>query len=152
MFEKIASEELEAFGKRLKKNSIALDVVVFGATAEFLPPAEFLFKAARSDGNGALVAVESSKSLRQSVDASPIVGYAPGSADAGMEEMDPELAMAIRLSLQDQQPASDAAPTQEHTTTAAGQEDEEMDDELREAIALSLQASSSEAKKKGDEK
>ncbi|CAK9039565.1 unnamed protein product [Durusdinium trenchii] len=128
-----SDKELEALGKNLKKNSVALDLVSFGEVEENAPKLEKLMNALNSnDTSHLLEAPVGPKLLSDVLLASPIInpeGEAGGSGDggAGFEfginpNEDPELALALRISMEEER---------------ARQQD--MDDELRQALLLSMQ-------------
>lgn len=178
----LTTDELTRIGKKLKKNNVAVDVVLFGsevATNEERMRA--LVNAVESGGNSTMIVIPGglpgllSDHIKQSdILAEEGFGAAGGSgvgangdgtgmADGGGLDMDPnldpELAMALRMSLQEEEArqaaatrqqagsaSSDPSPgTTEATTDVPRQEDmadvkmapEPMDDELTKALAMS---------------
>jgi 26S proteasome regulatory subunit N10 len=168
---------LTKLGQALKKNNVAVDVISFGEVEENREKLEAFVKAVNSNDNSHLVEVETgTRTLTEAVRASPLSGRAAAAGGGGGGEgaaaggggeggedffgidpnEDPELAMAIRASLEEEkrrreredkekggaEGAEGAAPTQETVMTDAGDEDEEA--MLAEAIALSMQAQASQ--------
>jgi len=129
-------DELTAVAKQLRKNNVALDVVHFGsenAANDSAERLEALVAAINNAGNSHILYVPAGVyRLSDSVMASPIGndgaqpaaaarpaaagGAGFGDGPAGMDdidalmETDPELAMALRMSLEDSRPAAAAAP------------------------------------------
>lgn len=163
-----STEQLIKIGKQLKKNNVAVDVVNFGAenavndNAEKL---EALISAVNSADNSHLVNIPPGPHvLSDLVGTSAIVldadqisaggggGAGMGGNDMGIDESDPEMAMAIRMSMEearvrDGEAANTTAPsatttTPANATTTAAADDADMNDEeamLAQAIALSMQ-------------
>ena len=147
--------ELTALGKKLKKNGIAVDVVLLGEIDSSRPLLSAFIEAVNSNDNSHLLTVEASRGIRDALSSSDILrsGAASMDIDAGIDaEVDPELAEAIRLSLEEQarhaQPQetvqsaplqpSDAPMMQSNDHNEGGGAEEE-DEELRQAIAMSLE-------------
>lgn len=182
-------KELVQLGKRLRKNKVALDVVNFGH-AENVPLLQAMVDACNNSKNSYFMDIpEGVTNVTDSIITSPIVnpdsfgedapaaaagGDAPAAAAGGQFDMyggvdpslDPELANAIRISLEEAKaaegpgddaaaaeapPASDPAPAQPEQPAAQeeaqaddpmGEEEEEMDEETRalleEAKRLSM--------------
>lgn len=120
-----SEQELEKLGKRLKKNNISIDVVNFGEEQLNTTKLEKFISTVNSNDTSHLVTVPPGPYLLyEQVDRSPILredsgdsgfedpsniggGSVGGDAngfDFGMDDpnMDPELAMAIRLSLEEE--------------------------------------------------
>ncbi|ORY82702.1 hypothetical protein BCR37DRAFT_337753, partial [Protomyces lactucae-debilis] len=108
---------LVKLAKKMKKNSIAVDCINFGEDVENQPKLEAFISAISSSDNSHLVTIPAGVSLlSDGIARSAIVG---GDGGAGDEEggggggndfefgvdpaMDPELAMALRMSLEDEQ-------------------------------------------------
>jgi len=164
---------LTKLGQALKKNNVAVDVISFGEVEENREKLEAFVKAVNSNDNSNLVVVEpGTRTLTEAIRASPLSGRAPAPAGAeggaaggeGGEDFfgidpneDPELAMAIRASLEEEkrrrereqkdggEGAEGAAPTQEAVMTDAGGVDDDEEAMLAEAIALSMASQSTPA-------
>lgn len=116
-------EELIKLAKRLKKNKIAVDVVNFGETAANTAILEEFVQAVNNpqeEGSHIVSVAPGPRLLYEHVAASPIVleeGAEPGFGGAGASglggedfmdfgvdpSMDPELALALRLSMEEEQ-------------------------------------------------
>jgi len=127
-----SDKELETLGKNLKKNSVALDLVSFGEVEENAPKLEKLMNALNSsDTSNLLEAPVGPKLLSDLLLSSPIInpdgeaGAAGGEGGNGFEfginaNDDPELALALRISMEEERarqqqteggaPAEGAAP------------------------------------------
>ncbi|KAL0058135.1 proteasome regulatory particle base subunit rpn10 [Marasmius tenuissimus] len=169
--------------KKLKKNNVAVDVVCFGdgieePDGEGKTVMKSFVEAASSSDNSHLVAVEAGTTLISDVlISSPVLsedrsasipaelggtgGDGPSGSGSNANEfefgvdpsLDPELAMALRLSMQEAQaretadsaPSNDAPaapqsqPAQQSTTVPADPTDDEEDAMLQQALALSTQ-------------
>ena len=135
-------QDLAALGKQMKKNGVAIDLVLFGDAESVVGIFNaFLDSVNSSSGSSShILLVSPGKSLREAVGASEIVRSA-GAGDAEMgggfdAEADPELAMAIRLSLEQQTRDSGAAAEAEAEQPRTAEEEE-----LMQAIAMSLEES-----------
>jgi 26S proteasome regulatory subunit N10 len=105
-------KELEALGKNLKKNSVALDLVSFGEVEENAPKLEKLMNALNSnDTSHLLEAPVGPKLLSDVLLSSPIINpdgeAGGGDGGAGFEfginpQEDPELALALRISMEEE--------------------------------------------------
>ncbi|KAH9442019.1 hypothetical protein MJO28_014847 [Puccinia striiformis f. sp. tritici] len=178
----LTKDELARIGKKLKKNNVAVDVVLFGSEVATNEERMRAFvDAVESGGNSTMIVIPGglpgllSDHIKQSdILAEEGFGAAGGSgagangdgagmADGGGLDMDPnldpELAMALRMSLQEEEARQAAAtrqqagstssdpsqPTTESTTDAPKPEEmgdvkmvpEPMDDELTKALAMS---------------
>ncbi|CAJ1380619.1 unnamed protein product [Effrenium voratum] len=112
-------KELEALGKNLKKNSVALDLVSFGEVEENAPKLEKLMNALNSnDTSHLLEAPVGPKLLSDILLSSSIInpdGEAGGGGEgAGFEfginpNEDPELALALRISMEEERARQEAA-------------------------------------------
>lgn len=114
-----SEEELVALGKKLKKNNVAVDLVNFGEEQINTTKLEKLIETVDSGGNSNLVTLEAgSRLLSDVILSSPILmeGGAGGGGEGGSggqgggdfefgvdPSMDPELAMALRMSLEEEQ-------------------------------------------------
>jgi 26S proteasome regulatory subunit N10 len=169
--------ELKRLGAQLKKNKIAVDIVSFGENCaeENRPKLEALNAAVNNHDNSYFVTLPPGEHmLSQMIASTPIVRGAdagpPGAPGApaannfddygGVDpNVDPELAMALRLSLESaenerkareptpaeaasgQPPAASTAPAPAPAAAPSDAMDvEDMDEDLRAAIALSLQS------------
>jgi len=175
----LTTDELTRIGKKLKKNNVAVDVVLFGSeVATNEERMRGFVNAVESGGNSTMIVIPGglpgllSDHIKQSdILAEEGFGAAGGSgagangdglgmADGGGLDMDPnldpELAMALRMSLQEEEARQAAAtrqqeggassePSQGATTDAPRQEEmadvkmapEQMDAELTKALAMS---------------
>lgn len=107
-----SEKELEALGKNLKKNSVALDLVSFGEVEENAPKLEKLMNALNSnDTSHLLEAPVGPKLLSDVLLSSPIINpdgeAGGGDGGAGFEfginpQEDPELALALRISMEEE--------------------------------------------------
>ena len=145
-------QELAALGKKLKKNGIAVDVVLFGEIDASRPALDSFIEAVNNNDNSHLLVVEPSRGLREALSSSSILrsGATSMDIDTGIDaEADPELAEAIRLSLEEQarhsqpQETQQSAPLAPNDPTLATHTSElnEEDEELMQAIAMSLEGS-----------
>jgi 26S proteasome regulatory subunit N10 len=142
-------KQFETLGKVLKKNNVAIDIIAVGTSEVCTSKLRKIVETAESGANPChflYVEPNSGAQLADVLISSPILGG--GAAGAEGEEfggfdanMDPELAMAIRLSMEEerqrqanaagQQPAAETAP--------APAEEEDFDAELRAALMASMQ-------------
>ena len=116
-------KELVKLGKKLKKNSVAVDIVNFGEETENTPKLEALLNAVNSDDNSHLVTVPPGPHVLSDIlITSPIVqdgdgggggggiptGGDGGGGGGGMDfpgvnpDLDPELAYALRISMEEE--------------------------------------------------
>eukprot|EP00927_Polykrikos_kofoidii_P009623 TRINITY_DN1401_c0_g1_i5.p1 TRINITY_DN1401_c0_g1~~TRINITY_DN1401_c0_g1_i5.p1 ORF type:complete len:457 (-),score=139.99 TRINITY_DN1401_c0_g1_i5:39-1409(-) len=156
-------KELEALGKKLKKNNVSLDLVSFGEVEENTPKLEKLLNAVNSNDSSHLLEVPVGPKLLSDVligskvlnaDAEP--GATGGGAGGdgfqfGIDPNDdPELALALRISMaearqEQEQKDGGGAATEPAGAQAAPVDDsgmpagEDMDEELRQALLLSMQ-------------
>ncbi|KAJ3080949.1 hypothetical protein HK102_002681, partial [Quaeritorhiza haematococci] len=157
---------LVKLGKKLKKNNVAVDVINFGEEAENTAKLEAFIAAVNSSDNSHLVTIPPGPHILSDILlTSPIVagedgapaGFASGSGfEFGVDpNLDPELALALRISLEEERARQEAAakaakggeggestdmavePTQA-STSGAGLSAEE--DELQKALAMSMGA------------
>jgi 26S proteasome regulatory subunit N10 len=151
-----AGKQLETLGKVLKKNNVAIDVVAVGCSEEANSKLRKLVETADSSANPChYLQVDSNSGvhLADVLVSSPILGGggAEGAGMGGGEEfggfdanMDPELAMAIRLSMEEERQRQAAAAgnaPQEPSATSAPPvvQEEDFDAELRAALMASMQ-------------
>mmetsp|Transcript_44140 Transcript_44140/g.116819 ORF Transcript_44140/g.116819 Transcript_44140/m.116819 type:complete len:428 (-) Transcript_44140:292-1575(-) len=149
-------KELEVLGKNLKKNNVSIDLVSFGEVDQNTEKLTKLLNAANSNDMSHLVEVPAGPRIISDVLlSSPILaGEGGGAGGAGGEGAafefgadageDPELAMALRISMEEErarqaQVGGEEAPAAGAPTTdpMAGVVDDE-DEALRKALALSM--------------
>lgn len=132
---------LVKLGKKLKKNSVAVDIVNFGEETENTQKLEALLNAVNSDDNSHLVTVPPGPHVLSDIlITSPIVQDGDGGGGGGMPtggdggvgggldfpgvnaDLDPELAYALRISMEEerQRQAELAAKESEAAATAEG--------------------------------
>lgn len=137
----ILQDKLVKVAKKLKKNNVAVDVVAFGSEETNGEKLESFIAAVNSGDNSHLITVPAGTILSDMLFGSPIFqidggagyGAAPGGEGAaggdafefGVDpNMDPELAMALRVSMQEerarQEAATAAAAAAEGTAGEAG--------------------------------
>lgn len=100
-------ETLKILAKKLKKNNVAVDLVVFGdVTAEQVSKAETFVATLQNEDNSHALVVLPGQNLSDKLLGSPILrGQGVNAGGIGnLEEEDPDLAQAIRMSLADSQP------------------------------------------------
>ncbi|WFD29540.1 proteasome regulatory particle base subunit rpn10 [Malassezia sp. CBS 17886] len=126
-------ESLVALGKKLKKNNVAVDVVSFGESEQNQEKLAKLVETVDSSDNSHLLTVPVDTTLlADTLIASPILmegaagdaGAAPGTSSDyqfGVDpNMDPELAMALRMSLEEEQARQRAVPQTQPAEGATG--------------------------------
>jgi 26S proteasome regulatory subunit N10 len=147
-------EVLTQVAKKLRKENIAVSVVVMGDIDENTEKMNAFVEAANSDGNSHLISVPTGVSPSEAVRSSPIMvgsgsggdGYLGGDSMAGGgafadtggvdPEQDPELAAVMRASLEDSRLAEEAraaaeggGTSEEAPTSATGASTNEATDE-----------------------
>lgn len=128
----VKQEEMIKVGKKLKKNNVAVDVVLFGNSDETnTAKVQAFHEAVNNDGNCALVTIPPGAILSDALLSTPIFTGADGeggsafaaSAAAGAgasgggggfefgvdPNLDPELALALRVSLEEERARQEAA-------------------------------------------
>ncbi|KAH9808678.1 hypothetical protein DFH28DRAFT_993900 [Melampsora americana] len=145
-------EELMRLGKKLKKNNVAVDVILFGSEIESNEERlKGLIENVNSSGNSKLLIVPSELPglLSDHIKQSEILaeeGFGNGMNGAGMggtnegqlgsgegsgldldPNLDPELAMALRMSLQEEEARQAAATRQESSSTATATNETQND-------------------------
>ncbi|CAL9124588.1 unnamed protein product [Musa textilis] len=121
------NKTLEAIGRKLKKNSVALDVVNFGESDDGKPEKlEALITAVNNNDSSHIVHVPAGQNaLSDVLISTPIVtgdgdegsGFAAAAAAAGLSEfdfgvdpnVDPEMALALRISMEEERARQEAA-------------------------------------------
>jgi 26S proteasome regulatory subunit N10 len=146
----VSEKQLETIAKVLKKNNVAIDVVCLGGSDETRSKLRKLVEVADSSANPCHyveVDANSGAHLADVIVSSSILGG--GSAGAvGSDEfggfdpnMDPELAMAIRLSMEEERQRQGAAAASEPAGPPAAviaPAEDDFDAELRAALLASL--------------
>lgn len=163
-------EEATMLSKVLRKNNVAVDVVSFGAINENDAVLEALMgeqpegEQDPDEANRLLRVFQGQGSVVETLAASPIVRGSSGAAAAnggdfpfGVDpEMDPELALALKLSMEEemarqskQQPATEKEADKEEEEPPQTMEVDEEDEDalLQQAIALSMQTAQQEQDK-----
>ncbi|KAJ3354472.1 hypothetical protein HDU83_005174 [Entophlyctis luteolus] len=159
-------KSLVKLGKKLKKNNIAVDVINFGQDAENTSKLEAFISAVNSSDNSHLVTIPPGPHVLSDVlisspilageDGAPLAGFSSGGAggfEFGVDpNLDPELALALRISMEEERARQEAlngggssAPAA-MAVDSAGQPSsesapnvaEEGDDELAAALAMSM--------------
>ena len=155
--------------KKLKKNSVAVDIVSFGCEADNEEKLDAFHQAVNSNGNSNLVVVPPGPVLSDVLISSAIFqgeggggygfgggGGGGGGGGEGFEfgvdpNMDPDLALALRVSLEEERARQNATAGAAGTSAAAGMgatpaavapsTDMELDEDalLQQALAMSMQ-------------
>uniref|UniRef100_A0A7R9VRB5 26S proteasome non-ATPase regulatory subunit 4 homolog n=1 Tax=Chlamydomonas euryale TaxID=1486919 RepID=A0A7R9VRB5_9CHLO len=130
-------DALVKIAKKLKKNSVAVDVVSFGCETENEEKLEAFHTAVNSNGNSNLVTVPAGPVLSDVLISSPIFqgeggsgyGFGGGGGGGGGGEgyefgvdpnVDPDLALALRVSLEEERARQNAAAAAAATPGGAG--------------------------------
>ncbi|KAJ3272833.1 hypothetical protein HK104_004385 [Borealophlyctis nickersoniae] len=153
---------LVKLGKKLKKNNVAVDVINFGEEVENGPKLEAFIAAVNSNDNSHLVTIPPGPHILSDILlTSPIVagedgappGFASGSGfEFGVDpNMDPELALALRISMEEEKARQEAmskgaesggggesSSMAVDSGPAAVQAGGEEDDMLAQALAMSM--------------
>jgi len=152
------AKTFERVGARLKKNNICMDIVgLLGSGDDEKGNKEkltALHKGVNKGDTSNLILLEPSYQIIADVLLSgPLFGNkgGAGGVEGGMgavdPNIDPEYALAIQLSLQEQEGKNPQQNTAATTTSApANTDDDGLDEETRHAIALSMQIDEEEAK------
>ncbi len=138
-------KSLVKLGKKLKKNNVAVDIVNFGEEGENTAKLEAFIEAINSSDNSHIVTIPPGPHiLSDMILTSPIVsgedGPPPGFGGGGGEgfefgvdpSLDPELALALRISMEEEKARQEA-------TSKPEPKDEKLegDDMLAQALAMS---------------
>jgi len=113
-----SEKELTALGKKLKKNSVAVDVVAFGVEAN-IPKLEAFVAAINSQENSHLINVPLGVTMADVLVSSPLIaeegmagmggGGGGGDFEFGVDPaQDPELAMVLRMSMEEERRRQEA--------------------------------------------
>ncbi|KAJ1610129.1 26S proteasome regulatory subunit 5a [Cryptosporidium canis] len=188
----LTEKQLEKLGKVLKKNNVSIDVISFGEIIPNRERLQALVNAANNDNSCNFIEVSAPTNLADAIMASPIVlgeggasmmdldGIGGSSADASGFEFgidpnaDPELYMALRMSMEEErirqmrlegnsgaqtasaepgaEPGAEPRPSEQAGSatnfdsipTISEINAMEVDDELRQALLLSIQDFSGE--------
>lgn len=116
----VTEKQVEQLGKQLKKNNVSLDIVSFGEIEENKARLEKLISSCNSNDNSHLVIVDPEKNLSDSVVSSAICfgegGAPPPNAGGGDNfefgvdgNTDPELALALRISMEEERRRQEGA-------------------------------------------
>lgn len=110
-------ETLKILAKKLKKNGVAVDIICYGDCSEEQVNKVNTFVATlQNEDNSHCVVIQPGENISDKVIGSPIIGGQSGAPGiANIEEEDPELAAAIRMSLEESQrnapaPAAEVQP------------------------------------------
>ncbi|KAI8832577.1 hypothetical protein BJ741DRAFT_614065 [Chytriomyces cf. hyalinus JEL632] len=176
-------KSLVKLGKKLKKNNIALDIINFGEDAVNTPKLEALINAVNSSDNSHLVTIPPGPHVLSDIlisspiladeDGAPPAGFSAGGGggfEFGVDPtLDPELALALRISMEEErarQEAMNGGPAASgsagasasssggesmavDSSAAAGATAEEQ--MLAEALAMSIGREAGDAMDLGDE-
>lgn len=96
-------ETLKILAKKLKKNGVAVDIICFGdCSEEQVNKVQTFVATLQNEDNSHCVVIQPGENLTDKVIGSPIIGGQAGNAGGlnNIEEEDPELAAAIRMSLE----------------------------------------------------
>ncbi|KAK9473246.1 uncharacterized protein V1510DRAFT_393187 [Dipodascopsis tothii] len=133
-----SEKELLALAKKMKKNNVSVDFINFGDVAENADKLEKFVAAVNSDDNSHLLSVAPGPHLLSDEIASSniLVGEdgmpsAAGGADAGEvfefgvnPNLEPELALALRMSLEDERARQERAAQEAQVQPTIAEEDE----------------------------
>ncbi|TPX57726.1 hypothetical protein PhCBS80983_g03628 [Powellomyces hirtus] len=150
---------LVRLGKKLKKNNVAVDIINFGEEAENTAKLEAFIVAVNSSDNSHLVSIPPGPHILSDILlSSPIVagedGAPPGFASGGGFEfgvdpnLDPELALALRISMEEERArqgggaegaaGGDAMQVDAAYSAPVGAGASDEDDDLAQALAMSM--------------
>jgi 26S proteasome regulatory subunit N10 len=144
-------ETLKILAKKLKKNAVAVDIVCFGdVSEEQINKVQTFVSTIQNEDNSHCIIVEPGEIVSDRLIGSPIIGGGAGVGPGMGEEVDdPELAAAIRASLEEAGQAQPAAqqPQQQPSIpqpqpSAQGQQEannpHEPTEEELEALAIQM--------------
>ncbi|KAJ2995184.1 hypothetical protein HDV02_001010 [Globomyces sp. JEL0801] len=140
---------LVKLGKKLKKNNVAVDVVNFGEEEENQSKLTAFIEAVNNADNSHLVTIPPGPHLLSDILlTSPIIqgedGPPPGFGTGGNFEfgvdpsLDPELAMALRMSMEEEQARQNASSGGASSQSTGPAKTTPEDEELAAALALSM--------------
>lgn len=147
-------KELVKLGKKLKKNNVSVDVISFGEDEANRTKLEAFIEAVNKDNTSHVVSVPAGVgSLSDSLVSSPILEGEAGAAGLASGEglefgvdpnLDPELALALRVSMEEERARQQRAAQQQETPAAGGANPQAMqvdapDADLQAAAARSLE-------------
>jgi len=156
-------KEISKVAKKLKKEKVCVDIVSFGEQAANSEKLNAFIKTlnGKDGGSSNLVVIPPGSMLSTAISTSPILieeGSAPaatgGDFDVGFDpNMDPELALALRVSLEEQRhrqeesARKEKSTTQEATAPPTQELGENMNDDemLRAALEMSMEQNSEAA-------
>lgn len=151
-----STKKLIKIAKQLKKNGIAVDIVCMGETEQNQQILTQFIEAVSKDSNSHLVTVPEGILPSDVLISSPIVYGNDGAAGGGVggaggafaeyggmdPNLDPELALALRASMEEerarQQEQSSKAAESGNATTATTAGGEEDDDVIQQALLMSM--------------
>jgi len=147
-----AEDKLVKLGKQLQKNEVAVDVVNFGEEQENTAKLEAFLEAVNKNDNSHLVNVPPGVGILSDIlSQSPILSGGDGGGGSNLNEfgvdpeLDPDLAMAMAMSMEEARRAEEGAvnnATEESGTAAAAVTPgfvEDDDAELQAALAMSME-------------
>jgi len=144
------SKEMVKVAKKLKKEKVNVDIINFGEHEENTEKLDTFIKTlnGKDGGSSHLLTIPSGDMLSGAIGSSPILVEEGGASMAATggdfggfdDQMDPELALALRVSLEEQrnrqqQENNDAAPPANNEAVAGEDDDDAM---LRAALELSM--------------
>lgn len=142
-------KELSTLGKKFKKDDISVDVINFGEDETNTPLLEAFMKEVNKNEGSHLVTIPRGAHFADSLRSSPVLAGPDGTpAPAGGggfgdvdPEMDPELAMVLRVSAEEERQRLQALGVETPAAAEAGPTpmDDGMDADMRAALALSMQ-------------
>lgn len=146
----IAEDEatLVKLGKKLKKNNVAIDIVNFGETLVNSSKLEAFIESVNSNDNSHLVTIPPGPTLLSDVlISSPIISGEDGGAGVGAgyefgvdPTLDPELALALRISMEEEKARQDKS---KDANPSSSKKPATIEDEmLAQALAMSMESGS----------
>jgi 26S proteasome regulatory subunit N10 len=144
-------ETLVKLGKKLKKNNVAVDIIAFGSEGDMNEKKlESFINTVNSSDNSHLVTIPPGPHVLSDIlISSPIVSGGESSSGGGGFEfgvdpsLDPELALALRISMEEEKARQEKLST---NTVKEPEKDVEMmdlteDEQIARALAMSMEAS-----------
>lgn len=127
-----SDKELETLAKKMKKNNVAIDIISFGEESQNASHLEKFQSIINNNDNSHLVSVSAGpRLLYEVVASSPILsengqgmsggfdGFGGPGGDMMDANMDPDLALALRLSLEDEKARQERENAEKSSTAAA---------------------------------